>query len=211
MGKARNILFIVAAIIFFIGCKDEKGVGSTDVNPDSLATVITRDIKTLISDSGITQYRLTAAEWQMYEKRQEPIWIFPDGLFIEKFDSLFQVIAYIKSDSAVYHKNQKLWELNHNVAIQNIEQETMLTQQLFWDQNAKELYSDSFIHITRQDRIIEGYGFRSNETFTSYKLLKPSGIFPVEEKKIGEARDSVDITTNNDSIQETPRISEENI
>ncbi|MFI3239350.1 MAG: LPS export ABC transporter periplasmic protein LptC [Bacteroidales bacterium] len=199
MGIARNILFIVAAIIFFIGCKNEKGVEVAYIETDSLATIITRDIKTLISDSGITQYRLTAAEWQMYENTEPPIWIFPDGLYIEKFDSLFQVVAYIKADSAVYHKDKKLWELNHNVAIQNIEQETMLTQQLFWDQNAKELYSDSFIHITRKDRIIEGYGFRSNESFSSYRLLEPSGIFPVEEKQ-KRVSDTTNIAIN-DSIQ----------
>lgn len=200
MKGARNILFLIASILFVIGCNNEKGVELASVEADSLATVITREIKTLISDSGITQYRLTAAEWQMYETLAEPIWIFPEGLFIEKFDPQFQVIAYIKSDSATYHKNKKLWELNYNVAIQNVDQETMLTQQLFWDQEAKELYSDSFIHITRKDRIIEGYGFRSNENFTSYKLLNPSGIFPVEERKMGDGSDSTKII-DSDTIQ----------
>ena len=40
------------------------------------------------------------------------------------------------------------------------------------------MYSDSFIHIERSDRIIEGYGFESNEQMTDYVIRRPSGIFP---------------------------------
>ena len=36
------------------------------------------------------------------------------------------------------------------------------TELLFWDQQNKKIYTDSFIHIEKSDRIIEGYGFVSN-------------------------------------------------
>ncbi len=200
MYRACYIPLLLASIILLIACGDEKSVEVKEFNSDSVATVITRNIKTLISDSGLTQYRLTSQEWQMFEEATEPVWIFPKGLFIEKFDTLFNVAAYIKCDSATYHKEVKLWELNYNIAIQNMDGETMLTQQLFWDQRSKRVYSDKFIHIVRKDRIIEGYGFESNESFTNYKLMKPSGIFPVDEQMMRGKRDSVDIAQQGDAI-----------
>ena len=62
--------------------------------------------------------------------------------------------------------------------MRNVDGDRFLTQQLFWDQNARKVYSDSFIHIERSDRIIEGYGFISNEQMTDYTIRRPSGIFP---------------------------------
>ena len=65
----------------------------------------------------------------------------------------------------------------------NDQSDIFLTQQIFWDQRKHELYSDSFIHVERSDRIIEGLGFVSNERLTSYIIRKPTGIFPVESDR----------------------------
>lgn len=44
------------------------------------------------------------------------------------------------------------------------------------------MYSDSFIHIVRTDRIIEGYGFESNQNMTRYTVRRPTAILPVEQQ-----------------------------
>ena len=44
----------------------------------------------------------------------------------------------------------------------NTMRDTFLSQQLYWDQNKRKVYTDSFIHIVRSDRIIEGYGLEAN-------------------------------------------------
>ncbi|MDE7443686.1 MAG: hypothetical protein K2M65_05960, partial [Muribaculaceae bacterium] len=67
------------------------------------------------------------------------------------------------------------------VRMRNTEGDRFLTQQLFWNQNEHKVYSDSFIHIDRADRTIEGYGFVSNEQMTTYSISNPTGIFPVSD------------------------------
>jgi hypothetical protein len=64
----------------------------------------------------------------------------------------------------------------------NTRKEIILTNELYWDQNLKKVYSDSFIHIEQPERILEGFGFESNERLTTYKLKRPMGIFPVDEE-----------------------------
>lgn len=187
MYKARNILFLIFIIVIFIGCKQEiKDVVSRKIDPETVPTVVTRNITTLISDSGLTQYRISAKIWYIFEEAKKPFWKFPKGLYIEKFDSVFKTEASIRSDSATYFKDEQLWRLDGNVRIQNVKKELILTQQMFWDQRAQKVYSDSFIHIEKNDRIIEGYGFTSNETMTVYELQRPSGIFPIEEKQASQ-------------------------
>ena len=84
------------------------------------------------------------------------------------------------ADTATFFSNKKLWRFDRNVRMRNINGDRFLTHQLFWDQNLRKIYSDSFIHIERSDRIIEGYGFESNENMTSYKVMRPTASLPTD-------------------------------
>lgn len=167
--------------ISVVGCNDEKStdVVHREINSEIVPTMMTRNVETMISDSGITRYRITTPMWLVFEDAKEPRWSFPEGMYLEKFDMQFRSDASIICDSATYLSNKKLWKLDGNVNISNVQNEKFLTQQIFWDQRSKKVYSDSFIHIEKSDRIIEGYGFISNESMTNYTINKPSGIFPM--------------------------------
>ena len=160
-------LWVVAFVAFPLlwsacsGSKNEVVKGFEDAA--EVPTLRTLDVMTLISDSGVTRYRINAPEWLMYENAQEPYWYFPRGLHVEKFDSVFATEALIQGDTAIYFKNKQLWRLDRNVRIENTKEEVFLTSQIFWDQRKREIYSDSFIHIETPDEVIEGYGFTSNE------------------------------------------------
>ncbi|MDE6783467.1 MAG: LPS export ABC transporter periplasmic protein LptC, partial [Paramuribaculum sp.] len=136
---------------------------------------------------GITRYRIITPLWLMYEEASEPKWRFPNGLKLEKFDPKFKVDASIECDSATYFKDKQLWRLDGYVDVKNLQGEKFLTEQLFWNQRTQKIYSDSFIHIERSGRVIEGYGFESNETMTDYHVLRVSGIFPSSQFKTDSA------------------------
>ena len=115
---------------------------------------------------------------------------FEKGVYLEKFDSVFNVDASIKSDTAYYYEKQKLWKLMSNVHIQNLKGVKFDTDLLYWDQNKHTIYSDRFIRIEQPDRIITGRGFDSNEQMTVYTIRKPEGIFYVDDDATAPA-DSV--------------------
>lgn len=178
----RRILYIFVILIF-------AGIASCHSDSDSRApslpegeyvpTMSTTDVSTFISDSGYTRYHIIADIWRMYEDAPEPFWKFPDGLFLEQYDEALNPAASVICDSATYFSKKKLWRLDGNVVMVNIDRDSFLTEQLYWDQTRQEVYSDSFIHIVRADRIIEGYGFTSNQNMTAYTVNRPTGIIPV--------------------------------
>lgn len=189
--KARNIFFIFVACVVLMACRDEvRSVVEHATDPETTPTMATDSVRTLVSDSGITKYRITAQTWLMYEEAKKPFWRFPDGLLLEQFDTVFNVVASIICDSATYFKNDQLWRLDGNVNIETARRELILTNQLFYSQRRNEIYSDSFVHIEKTDRIIEGYGFVSNDRMTTYTLDSVSGIFPMEQRQ-QQRRDSV--------------------
>ncbi len=180
-----GIVFFIAFPVVWSACSGSKNevVKGFD-NAAEVPTLRTLGVETLISDSGITRYRIKAPEWLIYENAKEPYWFFPQGLYVEKFDSVFATEALIQGDTATYFKNKQLWRLDKNVRIENTKDEVFLTSQIFWDQRKREIYSDSFIHIETPDEVIEGYGFTSNEQMTRYVIRRTSGIFPIKRDSV---------------------------
>ena len=176
-----SVVFLIT-IMAVTACQEEKKEFlSGRIDPETFPTMMTRDVETLISDSGITRYRIISPLWLVFDEAKVPHWRFPDGLNLEKFDDLMRREATVRCDSATYFKLEELWRLDGNVRIANVAKEKFLTNQLFWDQQNHKIYSDSFIHIEKSDRIIEGYGFVSDEQMTNYTVNNVSGIFPVND------------------------------
>lgn len=195
--KSLPLLGLALSLIcqcFVVGCREErKSIAPPVSDVENYPTMFTKNVSTLISDSGYTRYHIEAPVWYMYENMRDPRWTFPDGIHLERYDDDMNTNATIVCDSAIYFSQRKLWRLDSDVRIRNIEGDRFLTQQLFWDQQSRKIYSDSFIHIERSDRILEGFGFVSNDEMTDYVILRPSGIFPVPENM-----------TNRDNASELP-------
>lgn len=183
-------------------CKDDSKLETAAVDTAAeVPTMLTRNVETLISDSGVTRYRIVTPIWYVYDEVDEPYWRFPQGLNLDKYDNFFRTEATVRADSAIYLKRKQTWRLDGHVNISNVMNEKFLTQQLFWDQRSHKLYSDSFIHIERTDRVLEGYGFESNEQLTRYTIKKVSGIFPASEFKSKGPRQTAEAdSTASDSI-----------
>ncbi len=189
--RRRGLLSLPAAVAAVLtvasvstSCGDETTGRVADIDDARNApTMVTTNVATYISDSGYTRYHITAPVWYMYEEAAVPRWTFPKGLFLEKYNDLFRQEATLTCDSATYFSQRRLWRLDGNVRMRNTQGDKFLTRQLFWNQNERTVYSDSFIHIERSDRVIEGFGFNSNENMTRYTVRHPSGIFPVNGQR----------------------------
>lgn len=170
-------------LVLFSSCSGrKKELGEAITERDSLPVMDTRGVVTLVSDSGIIRYRINTEEWKVYDRKSPSYWAFEKGVYVEKFDSLFQVEASIEADTAYYYDKQKLWKLMSNVHIRNLKGEKFDTDLLFWDQNKKRVYSDRQVRIEQPDQIIYAVGFESNEQMTKYKFFKTNGIFYIDEE-----------------------------
>ena len=149
----------------------------------AMPMMTTDSVSTLISDSGITRYRIVAAEWLVYDKTEPPYQEFPSGVYLEQFDEALQVQASLKADYAYYNETEQVWTLRGNVHSLNRKGEQFDTPELIWEQKEHRVWSDSVIHITRETSIIHGIGFESNEEMSKYTILHPTGVFPINEEE----------------------------
>ena len=175
-------LVVVMLLLFAISCSEEKKeVVNVVYDPETSYTMKATEVNTLISDSGITRYRLEADTWLVFGKAKEPYWYFPEGIYVEKFDSLFNAEASIEADTAFFYDKKGLWRLVGHVEVKSLQGEQFSTSELFWNQKQEKIYSDKYIRIQQQEQIITGEGFESNQDMTRYKISNSKGVFPVDE------------------------------
>ena len=178
---ASNLLLL--AIILF-ACSPAEEQTQSQVPPrDSLPVLVGDTVTTLISDSGITRYRIETTQWLVFDKTDPTYQEFPKGIYLEQFDEALTVQASLKADYAYYNEPEQHWTLRGNVHAMNRKGEQFDTQELKWDQRQHRVYSDSAIHITREKSIIEGVGFDSNEEMNKYTIMHPTGVFPIDDEQ----------------------------
>ena len=175
---------VVVMLLFLLSCS-QKEVEQTAavVDRSKMPKLQATEITTVISDSGITRYRISAPQWDVYDRANEPYWEFPKGIHFERFDENLRVDANIHSRYAKYKLNEELWELKGQVRMTNIKGELFETERLFWNQREERIFSDTIVKITQAVHIINALGFESNQQMTKYVFRETRGIFPVNENK----------------------------
>ena len=191
-GITTTFAVVVMLLLFMASCgKENKEVVEVTFDPENTYTLRTTDVSSLISDSGITRYRMNAKEWLVFGKAKEPYSYFPQGVYVEKFESLFNVEASVKADTAYYWDKKGLYKLIGHVSILSQEGKKLDTSILYFDQKEDQIYTDEYFELEEGDKIITGIGFKSNQNMTKYKIFNSQGTFPVSDT----ARDTSRVNT----------------
>lgn len=187
--KNQNIRIGFIAILMFClfyscGSKEKEYV-DLPYDRETIPSMRTDSVYMLISDSGIVKYKVIAQDWQVYDNAANPYWYFPEGLYLEQFDTLFNKLVTLKADTAWNYSREKKWKLKGHVFIKNIKDETFSSEELIWNEKTQRFNSEKYIEITRPNKLIlKGYGFDSNQDMTEYKVFKPFDTqIIVEENK----------------------------
>lgn len=187
-------------MLFLLSACSKKKQPMTDAitDRDSVPIMITHDVSTYVSDSGVVRYKIITEEWKVYDRLDPSRWTFEKGIYLEKFNNDLSIDATIAADTAYYYDQEELWELRGNVHIENVQDEQFDTPLLFWNQKAKRVYSEQSIRIRQQKRIITGIGFTSNQDFTNYTIKQTQGIFPIKEEQTSPADTTTTVLLNDE-------------
>lgn len=178
---------MLGSAILLISC--DQGV---DNDPQDLKTLMTQQSDTLTiisSENGMKAYRFYAPLMERYEFASEPYMEFRRGVNIETFEDSTQIVeSTLVADYAIFLENQKLWEAKGNVVAVNSKGQILETQQLFWNQKTKKIYSNVDSKVTQGGDVIVGIGFESDESFDNFIFRRPKGKVTVD---VAPSEDSV--------------------
>jgi len=165
-------LVIISISIMLYGCsnniQDIKLLYKESVDYD-----FGLDIETNYYLKGQLEFKLLAEEMKKFREAGENI--FPKGIKVIVYNQNSDTTAIMSSEFAIQKKNEQLVEAFNNVILRNSKNEQLNTEKLFWDGNSKTIYTDDFVTIKTENKIIMGYGFVTDESFSSYSLSDITG------------------------------------
>ncbi|MFR9166475.1 MAG: LPS export ABC transporter periplasmic protein LptC [Dysgonomonas sp.] len=204
--QVKLIVFLLFLFIAFSACnKEKKEYVDTPFDREKLPSMATDSVTELISDSGLIKYKMIADKWLVFDNAADPYWFFPEGIYLEQFDTTFQIEAVLKADTAWNYTQKKLWKLKGHVFIYNTLNETFKSEELFWNERTGQVYSDKYIEIVRPEKLtLKGIGFESNQQMTNYRIFRPydSDMYFEEEN----AENSADSLSGSPPNMAPPRV-----
>lgn len=144
--------------------------------------MMTDSVNMLISDSGMTKYRMTAPIWYIYDRDDKKQWYFPRGIVVSSIDTTKANKSYLKADTAIYHISKDEWELIGNVEFFGQNGSRLFTPHLFWDKDTRKVYSNDTTYFLTEGKELRGDKFDAMDDLSNYTIYNNRGIFEYQEK-----------------------------
>ena len=166
-------------LFFLVGCDSEMSTVPREITKNDLYIERATDIEMLYSDSAVVRLSIQAPTLLNHIKSGHERKEFPDGIKVDFFNEVGQTTSTLTAKSAVQNDRENKIFIREDVVVKSQNNETLETDELIWDERAKNLYTDKWVKVSTPDEVIYGYGFTANQEFTYWKISKVRGRFSV--------------------------------
>lgn len=147
-------------------------------------TEYSENLSIVSSQNGRRSYHFVTPLMEGYSQAAEPYREFRRGVRITTYkdDSLSTVDAVLTANYAIYYEKRRLWEAKGDVVVEKSDGKQLFTQQLFWNERTKKIYSnvDSKIVQSGGSDVFIGEGFESDEEFKDWRFRRMKGRMEVD-------------------------------
>jgi LPS export ABC transporter protein LptC len=178
----------MAFVYSLIACKNDIETINALTNEVDLPDVSGFNIEISYTDSGILKGKILAPEANDYSRKEDPYTEFPKGMKVIFYDKDGNPESYIQANYAILYKKKQLWEGRNQVLAENpAKGEKLETEQIFWDQKEKLIYSDKFSTITNRDGVFYGEdGFEAKENLSKWWMRGYKGKVNISNETVEE-------------------------
>ena len=170
----------VLTVTMFFSCKDNfKEVQKIGLLSDKPITEA-ENINTKYTDSGRLKSHLISSKMLDFSNRAFSFVEFPQGINFTIYDEKGNKNNVI-ADFAMIYNDTDLIDLKGNVVVTTHSNDTLFTEQLFYDQKREWMFTNEPVKFRQKDQIINGNGFDANKDFTIANVLEYSGTIYLDE------------------------------
>ncbi|MBN1119264.1 MAG: LPS export ABC transporter periplasmic protein LptC [Bacteroidales bacterium] len=172
-------------LVFNISCKNDIEKINALALGEGQPTVSYNDVSFEYTDTAKLQAKLITKSVDYYLNNEEPYYEFPTGIKVLFYNSDEKVKTIITSKYAIYRVEPELFEVRDSVVSRNLQDNQVVeTEQMFWDQAKKIIYSNVFTKITGEDGVHFGErGFEAAQDLSYYRLIGSSGNVKVKDEE----------------------------
>lgn len=177
----RVIILIVLTIFLHSSCTEKQNQLSDQEASELNNKELIKDVHIIYSDSGKIQIKIKAPILIRHLNTADQKEEFKKGFFAEFYDNDNKLINTLTSKYAIRLTNERKTIMQDSVVFQSINNETMKTSELIWDENSGKLHTEKYVSIIRKNEIIRGFGFETDERFKTGSIKSIDALIPSEK------------------------------
>ncbi len=188
--KAHRQLFkvfplLLALLFLFSNCKNDLDSIHKLDNTDTVPGEFIIDAEIIYSELGDVKILLKSPYVINTHKDEKECLEMPNGFYVEFFDDSLNIETTISANYGINYTKEKIMEAKGNVIVISYKNnERLYTEELIWDQRKRKIFSDVFVKIKTDDKILYGEGFEADENFKSRKIKKVSGELNINKNEL---------------------------
>jgi LPS export ABC transporter protein LptC len=174
--------FIIGISLLFPSCETPTSDLAKVLLPPLANIEIGKDAVLYYSDSAQVKALIQTGELTRYLDKAMEKEEFNQGVIVDFFDGSGNVYSRLESQTGERFPSKNQVIVRDSVVFTNFDNGNKLeSEELFWDQNKKIIYTDRFVKLTTQEDTILSFGFKADENFTWYELKSIQGVKNMEE------------------------------
>ena len=180
--KVISIGFFLSSMLFFSCSNDYKDI-IDQIDYENYPSQSAENIEIVRSDSGKIILKIFAPILDRYteNKDRDSYDEFPKGIKVYTYVNYPEISSSIICNYARHDVRTNKWEARDNVIAVNEDGDTLKTEQMFWDNQKGNIYSDKHVNIRTENEIIYGTGFTAKQDFSGWKINKVKGTIYLDE------------------------------
>lgn len=180
MNKFKLHILLLLVIALFSGCfSKEKKLAELDVYEGPMYE--SENVSIQLTDSSVVRVII---EGEKQLQHQNGDIEFPDGLKVTFFDRFGDQTSQLTAQRGFKANESNLYRANGDVFVNNLQyKQTLKTEELFWDPDKEEIYTNKFVIVETESEIIQAEGMRAPQDFSSYEFDRPrDATFTLKEE-----------------------------
>jgi LPS export ABC transporter protein LptC len=176
---ATRYKFVLAAFIlscFFISsCENDlKEVDALMKRQTGVEEGV--DVTIYISQEGLMKARLRSPF--MLRHQVDSAYVeFPRTLHVDFYNDSLKIESILDAKYARYREYENKVYLRDSVVVINLlKGDTLKTDELWWDQDTQEFYTDKPVEIRQPDKTVYGKGLKAAQDFSWYDIFHITGV-----------------------------------
>ncbi|CAA9476845.1 MAG: hypothetical protein AVDCRST_MAG96-768 [uncultured Segetibacter sp.] len=169
--KLHKILAAMLLGCFFVLSCENDMAEVQNLSQKSIGAEEGKDIESYLSQEGKVKAKLTAPLMLRYQ-RDSPRVEFPKTLRVDFYNDSTKVESKLFAKYGRYMENENKVFLRDSVIVFNMTGDTLLSNELYWDQLKAKFYTDKNVIIRKPDQKVYGTGLEADQDFKNITIRK---------------------------------------
>lgn len=185
LGALRTFKYLAPAVLavgVLFSCSSNELEDVLEFTEGELIpTRSTSNVTYTFTDSGMVQNVLVATKLEQFTEGDSSYSVISGGFSLTFYDDLGEFDGVLTAQNGYISNGNSVMLARDSVVFINRLDEKLNTEELVWHQDSATVSTDKFVTIDRGNLVIYGKGLQSNQNFTNYEIMEPSGVINISE------------------------------